>query len=273
MKDMIIRNNFIKNIKVKRVTAGAGILVSGENRSDSIGRRTGFKIYNNIVMNTGIGKTESWEGKGIATNNKDFVAIYNNIIINTTGDALGFGVMNNFPAQGAVYNNIIVNPGERYLEIVGTPGDWSNFFCDYNLYYPATDVTTGFYFAQAIDRDNHSILADPIFVSSNPQEPADFMLQPDSPAIDAGIDVGLSEDFNGNPVPQGNAPDIGAYEYGSLSLRCDINKDGKVNIQDVQACVNHISGTQDWGMRADVNKDWKVDDRDVTEILNTILKQ
>ena len=31
-------------------------------------------------------------------------------------------------------------------------------------------------------------------------------------AIDAGIDVGLTQDFEGNPIPLGSAPDIGAYE-------------------------------------------------------------
>jgi hypothetical protein len=41
----------------------------------------------------------------------------------------------------------------------------------------------------------------------------DFHLKPGSPAIDAGWDIGLSEDFDGTPVPQGKAPDIGAYEF------------------------------------------------------------
>jgi len=272
MKDMIARNNFIKDIKVKDVTGGAGIGVSGQNRDDSIGKRTGFKIYNNIVMNTGIGATSGWHGSGIGSNNKDPVEVYNNIIINPAGKGIGFGVMN-APPQGAIYNNIIVNPGGRYIQIMGDLGDWSNFSCDYNLYYPATDFTTNFYFRQSIERDNHSILADPIFVSSNPQEPEDCILQPDSPAIDAGTDVGLTEDFNGNPVPQGSAPDIGAHEYGSFSLRGDVNKDGKVNIQDVQCCVNHILGKKDWGKKADVNMDWKVDGRDVSEIIKTIFKR
>ncbi len=212
MKNMTIRNNFIKNTRAEG-GGGGGIAVSGTNM-DSIGRRTGFKIYNNIVMNTGIGTTEAWQGTGISTNNKDPVEIYNNIIINPAGRAIRFGIMD-APPQGAVYNNIIVNPGSYYLHIWSSvPGDWSNFSCDYNLYYPATDFTftTGFYFAQAIDSDNNSILADPMFVSSDPQEPADFKLQAGSPAIDAGVDVDLTQDFEGNPVPQGPAFDIGAYE-------------------------------------------------------------
>ena len=213
MKDIIIRNNFIKDIKVKSYTGGSGIVLSGNNE-DSIGKRTGWEVYNNIIMNTGIGKTESWQGKGIATNNKDPVEIYNNIIINPAGVGIAFSIIN-APPQGAVYNNIIVNPGERYVLITGAPGDWSNLSSDYNLYYPATSfTTTDFAYGLAIGCDNNSILADPMFVSSSPQEPADFKLQAGSPAIDAGIDIGLTQDFEGNLIPRGSAPDIGAYESG-----------------------------------------------------------
>jgi len=273
MKNMTVRNNFIKDTYVRCKTGANGISISGCN-SESWGRRTGFKVYNNIIMNTALEAPDGWwGGTGISSNNKDFVEVYNNIIVNPYKHGISFAIVNpDSPPQGAIYNNIIVNPGSKYLNIYGV-GDWSNFSCDYNLYYPTADFTTDFYFRQSIDRDNNSILADPMFVSPDPQEPADFMLQPDSPAIDEGVNVGLSEDFNGNPVPQGNAPDIGAYEYGSLSLRCDINKDGKINIQDVQACVNHMLDKQDWGKKADVNKDWKVDGKDVEEILTTILKQ
>jgi len=44
---------------------------------------------------------------------------------------------------------------------------------------------------------------------------ADFNLKPSSPAIDAGIDVGLTRDYSGSIVPAGGAPDIGAYEFMS----------------------------------------------------------
>lgn len=40
----------------------------------------------------------------------------------------------------------------------------------------------------------------------------DFRLKAGSPAIDAGIDVGIKKDIVGTKVPQGKAPDIGAYE-------------------------------------------------------------
>jgi len=40
----------------------------------------------------------------------------------------------------------------------------------------------------------------------------DYRPKAGSPAIDAGVDVGLTHDLVGTPVPQGEAPDIGAYE-------------------------------------------------------------
>ncbi len=41
----------------------------------------------------------------------------------------------------------------------------------------------------------------------------DFRLNFNSPAIDAGVDVGLDYDFDGNQVPFNTYPDIGAYEF------------------------------------------------------------
>jgi hypothetical protein len=41
----------------------------------------------------------------------------------------------------------------------------------------------------------------------------DYHLKSTSPAIDAGTDVNLDYDLEGTSVPQGDDPDIGAYEY------------------------------------------------------------
>ncbi len=50
----------------------------------------------------------------------------------------------------------------------------------------------------------------------------------------------------------------------------DINQDGAVNTQDLQACANQILGTQSW-QRADVNSDGKFDVKDLQRIANVIL--
>ena len=40
----------------------------------------------------------------------------------------------------------------------------------------------------------------------------DFKVKPGSPSIDAGFDIGLTQDIFGNKVPYGNGPDIGVAE-------------------------------------------------------------
>jgi hypothetical protein len=71
----------------------------------------------------------------------------------------------------------------------------------------------------------------------------------------------------------GSAPDIGAFEHTGTkpSLVGDVNGDGTVNIMDVQACVNHILGKQNWGKTSDVNGDGGVDVIDIQEIVNAML--
>jgi hypothetical protein len=63
-------------------------------------------------------------------------------------------------------------------------------------------------------QDVRSLSTDPLFVSTS-----DFRLQRSSPAIDAGVDVGLTEDLAGTHVPQGLAPDIGAYEWRPAGVK------------------------------------------------------
>ncbi len=53
-------------------------------------------------------------------------------------------------------------------------------------------------------------IGDPMFVDF---ENRDLRLRAGSPAIDAGVDLGYTLDFDDNPIPSGTAPDMGAYEY------------------------------------------------------------
>lgn len=59
-------------------------------------------------------------------------------------------------------------------------------------------------------------IAAPLFVDLTAR---DLHLQVNSPAIDAGIDLGYTLDFDNNPIPSGTAPDIGAYEYNLKGSR------------------------------------------------------
>ena len=218
MRNMVIRDNFIKNVKVKRVTEGHGIAISGEN-NDSFGLRTGFKVYGNIIIDA--------EGAGISTNNKDLVEVYNNVICNC-GMGLRFAVVN-APVAAAVYNNVVVNPRTHFIYVMGDPNvAWPNVSWNNNLYWPVPHSTAVFgtvwtpaaafaEYRRATGWDRDSLVTEPRFVASAPAGPADFRLLGTSPLIDAGEDVGISRDYVGNPVPCGRAPDIGAYEYPSVA--------------------------------------------------------
>jgi hypothetical protein len=56
---------------------------------------------------------------------------------------------------------------------------------------------------------SHSITSNPLFVNA---AAGDFHLQAGSPCINVGANLGLTTDKDGNAVPQGGTPDIGAYE-------------------------------------------------------------
>jgi hypothetical protein len=76
------------------------------------------------------------------------------------------------------------------------------------------------------------------------------------------------------------APDTWAAYYtpytyphplrGEATLEGDVNADGLVNFTDIEACAGHILGRQDWGEAADVNRDGKVDVLDVQSIVRVL---
>ncbi len=51
------------------------------------------------------------------------------------------------------------------------------------------------------------------FVNIDGTKPLDFRILSTSPARDTGIQLNHSEDFTGNPIPFGDKPDRGAFEY------------------------------------------------------------
>ncbi len=62
---------------------------------------------------------------------------------------------------------------------------------------------------EGVAAHDDAIIQDPLFVDP---ENYDFHLKENSPAVDAGIDVGIEEDFDGNTINP-NHVDLGAFEY------------------------------------------------------------
>ena len=124
--------------------------------------------------------------------------------------------MLNSSGANDIYNNISYGP--TFWHITCYESHTTNI--DYNLYYP----NDGLYFRNygvenlnfsdwktTIGEDaNSPTPADPLFINAGTNN---FRLQKTSPAIDAGVDVSLTQDKDGYPVPYGTLPDIGAYEW------------------------------------------------------------
>lgn len=151
------------------------------------------RVYGNsadiIFRNNIFTDSWSWGLDIVAIKN---VIVVHNIFANMTYHGVGF----KSGGSGVVKNNIFYNAGSNYWA-----DDQSTVEGGYNLlnierypnYIEATDI-----------------VADPLFV--NPAS-YDFSLQASSPAMDAGVDVGVSQDISGTSRPQGSGVDIGAYEY------------------------------------------------------------
>ena len=63
---------------------------------------------------------------------------------------------------------------------------------------------------------------------------------------------------------------IGPAFPAEMPSKGDVNGDGTIDTLDMQACINHILGEQDWGEAADVNGDGGVDALDLQLIINSI---
>jgi len=97
---------------------------------------------------------------------------------------------------------------------------------DYNLYYSSLTPSIAAFlwngtnyggfssYQSATGKDSHSPYVNPQFLSLTTP---DLQIQPTSPAVNAGIDLGSTVvgtlDFAGNPRVQGSNIGIGAYEH------------------------------------------------------------
>jgi len=159
--------------------------------------------------------------------------IYNNTLYKNNEAAWNVGEITFFPvgtgvSNCTVKNNFMVASDSKFLFTVANWGQDSTkgHDIDYNAYMGnaekpflwgdngASDFNT--WQTQSL-QDAHSL--ETTIGLNNP--PLNFELANNSPAIDAGTDVGLILDFAGKPVPQNNIVDIGALEYsfsGTIEL-------------------------------------------------------
>ena len=101
-------------------------------------------------------------------------------------------------------NNIFYTLFEPVLDNSDYPFDYPH---SHNLFFAPTsglDDPNGYPLGPG------DVIADPRFVDFHGR---DLRLQPASPAVDVGTDLGYALDLDGNPVLTGAAPEAGVYEY------------------------------------------------------------
>jgi len=221
----LIQNNYIHDIGISSVAGNHAIY------SESGGNTIRFNRFKNIISSTGIKVSEagtliydnlfdSIPNGGLYIDPFSNIKVYNNTFYNTgtaspyasvlfIGDGIATGV--------EVKNNIVYVPDTvPYSVGIIVQTNATGFTSDNNDVYGAwygewlgTAYNSLASWNSATGQDAHSSNADPKFTITG----SDFTLQPTSPAINAGTNVGLTTDYAGNPVPSGPLPDMGAYEF------------------------------------------------------------
>jgi hypothetical protein len=177
------------------------------------------KVYYNIFVVKKLTDASSltsmaiFVGKSSNAGNFDGIELYNNSIYAADDDAGGIWLSG---CDNINLKNNIVRIGNAYL--IYKDNHTIKLTSDYNilsiteklpLYKGDSDIN--FPDWQSLGQDQHSFITNPMFVSAAPEIDADFALEANSPAIRAGINLSLTKDYKGNPVP--DMPDIGALQY------------------------------------------------------------
>lgn len=151
----------------------------------------------------------------------DGVKIYNNVICGENFESRGMAF---YDCSNIDIKNNIVFVKDRALTVdnegaYGFSSDYNCWLSNINTPFNCAEQYGNFIEFQSLGYDVHSFFADPLFVNLDGN---DFHLQSGSPAIDSGVDLGHSIDFDDNSVPFGDAQDIGAFEFqGTQGLRCN----------------------------------------------------
>jgi len=152
------------------------------------------KLVQNIFVEPDGNILEDWISTG------DSLILFNNIFYKPTNHCVWIANSNG----GRLLRNNIFHLGTETNNIVyADPG--TNLNMNYSLCWPDT---TG-KFSSNLSTGINSIIGNPNFVDTVNYN---FHLKSTSPAIDAGIAVGLTRDIKNYIIPQGDAQDIGAYE-------------------------------------------------------------
>lgn len=166
-------------------------------------------IRQNLIYNAG-------NYGGVVIYHAGGVKVWGNTIYNSNGPGIVLDSDAEFCPEIEIRGNIIAENDEAEILIYDVN---SLIADDHNLLYhigegDAYEIDLNYYslseYQAMTSKGQGSIQENPQFVDPSNY---DFHSQGSSPAIDAGVDIGLTTDFDGKPRPQGAGYDIGVYEY------------------------------------------------------------
>jgi hypothetical protein len=191
---VLVHHNVVYNNGTVGITT-FGIAVCGRPHADDASSNPA--IGNSILNNT------IWQNTGNPTTYG--IGVYNNSLTAASGTEAGVLIDNVFK------NNIVMGFSRALVAHTGGENDGTmghgNVY-EYNSFGPEAPnfifwgLTGNSYkntyaeWETAYGGPTHSVPGDPLL--TNP--PMDFTLQPASPAINAGVNVGLTTDFDGKPI-------------------------------------------------------------------------
>jgi hypothetical protein len=210
----IIRRNYVYNVTPDGATG-----IETFNNADIY-----YNIFNNCYIGVYVNANSSANENSIDAG--DGNNIYNNTFYNGASGLVGIWFANTVSttcSNNVVKNNAMSNMYRFVWWNYDDTFAGTNLF-NYNIYYPgvaaglfrvgAGNSTLAQWKTYTTDQDVNSIQNDPLFTSST-----DFHPLPNSPAINAGVSVGLTTDYSGRPIQLDI--DIGAYETESRRRRAN----------------------------------------------------
>jgi hypothetical protein len=131
--------------------------------------------------------------------------IENNTIVEIPTQRKGWDVF--WFSDPPLTNTVILRNNILYVDWFSTVANQPGFTHSNNQYYLSNGTVLNFELGAG------EFIADPVFVDLANQN---FKLQASSPAIDAGLFLDYSRDYENDPVPVNAVPDLGAYEYQGI---------------------------------------------------------
>lgn len=187
-----------------------------------------------IITVWATGSAETGESDVVVEN----VNVYNNSVLRSLSKgsiilANGDGTVSNgitryINLKNNIFSTDVTDVGYGWAYIVNETERMTDITIYNNVIYGNVNSNDPSYYGSSVEPSNYdeqnTTKSDPLFVGGSPYS---FNIQPTSPAINAGIDVGLTTDYADNPIV--GLPDIGAYEYQPPSGIL-IDSDGNIMI-------------------------------------------